>query len=84
MPDYPTYVTHLECSYTGERYPADQVHGLSAAGKPELFGSHHLSDSTRRKILEAIREFCGDSPCDDDLSIMAIEILDPGEIEDES
>ena len=32
----PTFVTHLECSYTGERYPADQVHGLSAAGKPLL------------------------------------------------
>jgi threonine synthase len=32
----PTFVTHLECSYTGERYPADQVHNLSAAGKPLL------------------------------------------------
>jgi threonine synthase len=32
----PTYVTHLECGYTGERYPADQVHNLSRAGKPLL------------------------------------------------
>src|ERR1700674_4809699 len=32
----PTFVTHLECSYTGERYPADVVHNLSAAGKPLL------------------------------------------------
>ena len=32
----PTFVTHLECSYTGERYPADEVHGLSRAGKPLL------------------------------------------------
>jgi threonine synthase len=43
MPDYewtgtelPTFVTHLECSLTGERYPADQLHGLSKAGKPLL------------------------------------------------
>jgi threonine synthase len=32
----PTFVTHLECSMTGERYPADQVHNLSKAGKPLL------------------------------------------------
>src|SRR5688500_3138220 len=29
-------VTHLECSLTGERYEAGQVHGLSNAGKPLL------------------------------------------------
>ena len=34
--DRQTFVTHLECSETGERYPADQVHGLSRAGKPLL------------------------------------------------
>ena len=32
----PTFVTHLECSATGERYEADQLHGLSRAGKPLL------------------------------------------------
>jgi threonine synthase len=32
----PTFVTHLECSMTGECYPADRVHGLSGAGKPLL------------------------------------------------
>ncbi len=32
----PTFVTHLECSATGEHYPADEVHGLSSAGKPLL------------------------------------------------
>ena len=32
----PTFVTHLECSATGEHYPADQVHNLSRAGKPLL------------------------------------------------
>ena len=34
--DAPTFVTHLECSQNGERYEADQVHSLSAAGKPLL------------------------------------------------
>ncbi len=36
MTPAPTFVTHLECSATGERYPADTPHGLSAAGKPLL------------------------------------------------
>ncbi|KQY99898.1 threonine synthase [Pseudolabrys sp. Root1462] len=34
--DRPTFVTHLECSMTGERHEADQVHNLSRAGKPLL------------------------------------------------
>jgi threonine synthase len=32
----PTFVTHLECSETGERYAADAVHNLSRTGKPLL------------------------------------------------
>jgi threonine synthase len=32
----PTFVTHLECSATGERHAADEVHNLSRAGKPLL------------------------------------------------
>ena len=32
----PTFVAHLECSMTGERYPADELHNLSRAGKPLL------------------------------------------------
>jgi threonine synthase len=36
MKEYSTFVTHLECSYTGKVYPADQLHGLSEAGKPLL------------------------------------------------
>ena len=32
----PTFVTHLECAATGERYAADEVHNLSRAGKPLL------------------------------------------------
>ena len=34
--DRPTFVTHLECSLTGERYEADTLHNLSRAGKPLL------------------------------------------------
>ena len=30
------HVTHLECSLTGERYPAGRPHNLSSAGKPLL------------------------------------------------
>jgi threonine synthase len=32
----PSFVTHLECAMTGERYESDQVHNLSRAGKPLL------------------------------------------------
>jgi len=32
----PTFVSHLECSISGEKLPADQLHGLSAAGRPIL------------------------------------------------
>lgn len=31
-----SFVTHLECSMTGEHYEADQVHGLSRVGRPLL------------------------------------------------
>ncbi len=34
--DRPTFVTHLECSMTGERYEADALHGLSRVGRPLL------------------------------------------------
>jgi threonine synthase len=34
--DRPTFVTHLECSATGERHGADEIHNLSRAGKPLL------------------------------------------------
>ncbi|NIJ06937.1 threonine synthase [Sphingomonas vulcanisoli] len=34
--DRPTFVTHLECSMTGERYEADQLHNLSRVGRPLL------------------------------------------------
>jgi threonine synthase len=31
-----SFVTHLECAFTGERHAADTVHNLSRAGKPLL------------------------------------------------
>ncbi len=43
----PTFVTHLECSLTGELYEADQLHGLSRAGRPLLV----------RYDLNAVRSF---------------------------
>lgn len=35
-PEAETFVTHLECGYTGERAEADRLHNLSPAGKPYL------------------------------------------------
>jgi threonine synthase len=34
--EHRTFVSHLECGLTGERFEADQVHGLSSAGRPLL------------------------------------------------
>ena len=34
--DRSTFVTHLECGMEGDCYDADQIHGLSKAGKPLL------------------------------------------------
>ena len=41
-------VTHLECSLTGERYEAGQVHNLSRAGKPLLV--RYDLDAARRTL----------------------------------
>ena len=40
------YVTHLECSATGEQHPADRPHNLSRAGKP-LLVRYDLEAATR-------------------------------------
>jgi threonine synthase len=34
--ELPTFVTHLECGLTGERYEANVIQGLSKAGRPLL------------------------------------------------
>jgi threonine synthase len=51
--DRPTFVSHLECSLTGERYPADVLHGLSRAGRPLLvrYDLDQLGRSLRREDL---------------------------------
>ena len=62
MPDYdwtggnlPTFVSHLECSLTGERYPADTLHGLSRAGRP-LLVRYDLEGVRRALTREALAE----------------------------
>jgi threonine synthase len=44
----PTFVTHLECGLTGERYPADTVQSLSKAGRPLLV--RYDLDGVRRAL----------------------------------
>jgi len=52
--DRASFVTHLECSMTGERYEADQLHGLSRAGKPLLV--RYDLDAIRASIPRAMVE----------------------------
>src|SRR5947208_3708616 len=44
----PRFVTHLECSLTGERYPADTLQTLSKAGRPLLV--RYDLDGVRRAL----------------------------------
>jgi threonine synthase len=50
----PTFVTHLECSLTGERYEADQLHGLSRAGRPLLvrYDLDGVGQAVTRDVVE--------------------------------
>ena len=50
-----TFVTHLECSLTGEHYEADRLHGLSAAGRPLLvrYGLKVLNEALDRDVVNA-------------------------------
>src|SRR5271155_2256323 len=49
--DLPTFATDLECPLTGERYPADTLHGLSRAGRPLLV--RYDLDGIRRALPRA-------------------------------
>ena len=53
MKEYPTFVTHLECSYTGKVYQADKLHGLSEDGRPLLvrYDLEKLSESVTKESL---------------------------------
>lgn len=53
--EIPTFVTHLECGYTGKKYPADTLHGLSEAGKP-LLVRYDLEGVARALSKEALSE----------------------------
>ncbi|SDA32256.1 threonine synthase [Sphingomonas sp. NFR15] len=50
----PTFVTHLECSMTGERYEADQLHNLSRVGRPLLV--RYDLDAVRAAVPRAMIE----------------------------
>ena len=51
--DRPTFVTHLECSMTGEIYPADMLHGLSRVGRPLLvrYDLEGVRNALSREVL---------------------------------
>jgi threonine synthase len=53
--DRPSFVTHLECSMTGERYEADRLQGLSRAGRPLLvrYDLPRVREALTRRALEA-------------------------------
>jgi threonine synthase len=53
MSAFPTFTAHLECSATGERYPADTLQGLSAAGKP-LLVRYDLAAAARALTRETL------------------------------
>jgi threonine synthase len=56
MPDgWGDYVSHLECSASGERHESGRLHGLSRAGKP-LLVRYRLTDIRARLAREALRE----------------------------
>src|SRR5271170_3118436 len=55
--DLPTFVTHLECGLTGQRYEADVVQGLSKAGKPLLV--RYDLDGVRKALT---KEMLADRP----------------------
>lgn len=60
MTEIPTFVTHLECSYTGKEYSADELHGLSEAGKPMLvrYDLERLAATVKKEnLLTRLPEF---------------------------
>lgn len=53
FPEFPTFVTHLECGMEHDHYAADQLHGLSAAGKPLLvkYDLNKIAESVSKSDL---------------------------------
>src|SRR5690242_15307144 len=48
-----SFITHLECSATGERHQADVLHNLSRAGKP-LIARYDLTAASRELTKDAL------------------------------
>ena len=55
MSEFQTFTSHLECGATGEIYAADEIHGLSAAGKPLLvrYDLDRLGKAVSKEALAA-------------------------------
>jgi len=53
-----TFVSHLECSMTGDRYKAGKVHGLSEAGRPLLvrYDLKSMKSKLKKKDIEQSSE----------------------------
>lgn len=53
-----TFVSHLECSITGKRYEAGQIHGLSEAGRPLLvrYDLEKMAAHVTKETLAASKE----------------------------
>jgi len=56
--ELPTFVTHLECSMTGETFEADTIHGLSPAGRP-LLVRYDLDQMARAVDKDALAQRTG-------------------------
>ncbi|MDA1327109.1 MAG: threonine synthase [Proteobacteria bacterium] len=58
MSEFQTFTSHLECGMTGETYAADEIHGLSAAGKPLLvrYDLDRLGKAVSKQALAARTE----------------------------
>ncbi len=55
--EFPSFVTHLECSMTGQHYEADTVQGLSEVGRPLLvrYDLEALARSVSKDVLNERR-----------------------------
>ena len=77
----PTFVTHLECGMTGERYEADQLHGLSRVGRPLLvrYDPEAAAKTLTRESLAAreggMWKWCELLPHDGELLIQVVNLL---------
>ncbi len=84
-----TYVTHLECSKTGDFYPQDTLHGMSRAGAPLIvrYDLKAVAGSVTKDVVAArppdmwrYREFL---PLGEDVEPVSLgEFMTPGALAD--